>query len=247
MSTFNMSSSICILQWFTGVFLLLLISFHCLLSFIRVAYVIWAVTCISMLFLAPCLAIDTSLFYHVSYSSTFSFLPSPLPPYCPSQMPPCPPSFHRPLCVHMHLSSLLLHMSALNLFPLSSLIFWEKDHLVWRHWGRFHKSCTTWQSLWGKPRCTADPVGVGCNRPLVCCAQLRGGNVQPAATELRQTWRRKVLVWQKIPHGTTPECMTCLGQNHFEFTPRPCNIMTFPQRGTPNALHPTAPVQPQGR
>lgn len=85
------------------------------------------------------------------------------------------------------LSHLLPHMPALNLFPPSSLVFWKQGHLVWRHWGSLHKSCITCQSMWDKLRCTTDPVDVGCNRPQVCCAQHKGGNVQPVAAELRQT------------------------------------------------------------
>lgn len=180
-----MSSRICTLQWFTGLFWLLLISFHCFLSFTRVAYVIWAVTCVSMLFLLLVTAIYTSLFYHVLLFYIFfptissdTLLPSLVHPLSPDSSMSTGAS---------PLSHLLLHMPALNLFPPSSVVFWKQGHLVWRHWGSLHKSYITCQSMWDKPRCTTDPVDVGWNRPQVCCAQHKGGNVQPVAAELRQT------------------------------------------------------------
>lgn len=170
----------------------------------------------------PCLS-----FFHVSYSSTFSFPPSPLPPYCPPQMPPCPRSFPR-----------LLHALKLSLCPLW---FFGNNNATWDVGTEVGCISGGLSDRAFELSCTINPVGGGCNRPQVCCAAHTEVNTQPAGTELMQSWRRKVLLRQQTPQGTSSACTRYWGQNS-QFPPHSCSIM--PQRGSPGSLHPIAPVQP---
>ena len=114
--TVNTSSIICTVQWFTGLLWPFSISFHCFLSFIRVAYVIWAVTFISILCLAPCHS-QASLF-SMSLTLLHFFFHHLL---ChPLALPKClhVRALSPDLCVPTGASPVshhLLHMPALNL------------------------------------------------------------------------------------------------------------------------------------